>query len=281
MASLADIFTWENANAFLSSAFAISLVGALAGAYAGAMAAQRIAERAKEREQLLTQIRSTNAAIMVAFVICNAGIRLKKQHAKAMYEAFTAKKRELIEYHRKRKTGEIQGEPPFEFQADLQSLQIPLVPIDILRGQVYEKLSVSGRPLALVVTLAGALSSLSDIIKIRNELIERFKQLTPDGRKALPALYFGLPFGEGHVSTEYADTIEALHNLTDDVIFFSELLCKDLEDHGNKTLAAYKSRFKDTLESVHSIDFARARAEGLMPSEANYVDWMDGFLKRG
>ena len=66
MTWLPDFLTWENATTFFNSAFVISLIGALAGAYAGATAAQRIAERTKERDQLLTQIRSTNAAIMVA-----------------------------------------------------------------------------------------------------------------------------------------------------------------------------------------------------------------------
>lgn len=277
MAWLPDFLTWENATTFLNSAFSISLLGALAGAYAGATAAQRIAERTKERDQLLTQIRSTNAAIMVAFGICNAALSLKKQQTIALCETFVAKKNELIEFMRKRKAGEIPGDTPFEFQADLRSLQMPLGPIDVLRTQVYEKLSVSGRPLALVATLAGALSSLADTITNRNNLIVGFKHLAPEAHKALPALYFGLPFGGGHVSTEYADTIEALNTLTDDVIFFSDLLCKDLADHGNRILDTYKTRFKDKLESINAIDFTNARTAGLMPREENYADWLHGF----
>lgn len=262
---------------FFNSAFTTSLVGALAGAYAGATAAQRIAERAKERDQLLTQIRNTNAAIMVAFGICNAAISLKKQQTKALCESFFAKKVELTEFQRKRKAGGIASDTPFEFQADLRSLQVPLVPIDVLRTQVYEKLSVSGRPLALVATLAGALTSLSDTITNRNQLIESFKRLNPE---TLPALYFGLPYGDGHVSTEYADTIEAIHNLIDDVIFFSNLLCRDLTKHGNKILDKYKSRFNDKLETIHTIDFANAKTVGLMPHDEQYVDWLSGFQEK-
>lgn len=153
----------------------------------------------------------------------------------------------------------------------------PLVPIDVLRTQVYEKLSVSGRPLALVATLAGALSSLEDTITNRNRLIERFKQISID---AIPPLYFGLPYGGGHVSTEYADTIEGIHTLTDDVIFFSNLLCKDLIDHGNKILDKYRYRFNDKLEIIHTIDLTYAEMAGLMPSEEKYANWLRGFQER-
>ena len=65
--SITNFATWDTAKNLANSAFFASLVAALAGAFAGAFAAQRIAERGKHREELLREIRNTNAAIAVAY----------------------------------------------------------------------------------------------------------------------------------------------------------------------------------------------------------------------
>jgi hypothetical protein len=281
MTYLPEFLSWENLATLSNSAFTTSLVGALAGAYAGAKAAQKIAERAKERSEYQVQIRNTNAAITLAFIICNAAISLKRQQTKDLCDMYFEKKAALEEFSRKRKFGEISRETLFEFQADLRSVPFPAVPIDALRSLVYEKLSVSGRPLALVATLAGVLSSLADLISNRNGLIASFKQISPQARETiLPALYFGLPYDGGHVSTEYFDTMMGLQSLTDDVIFFSHLLCKDLASHGNKVLEKYKSQFKGELEHIHAIELSSEKTAGLIPKNEQYSDWLSGFQER-
>ncbi len=68
-----------------------------------------------------------------------------------------------------------------------------------------------------------------------------------------------------------------LQNLTDDVIFFSHLLCKDLTIHGNKVLDKYKSQFKGTLENIHAIELSHEKTAGLIPSDEQYSDWLSGF----
>lgn len=269
----AELFSWHNVAGFLNSNF----TAALAGALGGALAAQRIGDRAKQREALLQEIRSTNAAIMVTFTICNAGLALKKQFVKEIYETYTAKKVELKEFQRRRAAGQQHPDLPFEFQADFRTLQMPVVPADVLRTQVYESISASGRPLALVAALVGAIASLADTIQKRNTLIERFRELGPAGTDQLPAFYFGLPYGPGHVSTEFSDTIESLHSLTDDVIFFSELLGNDLMTHGNRILDQYRNVAKVKKEKISSVDFTEPRKQGLMPDAANYADWLKGF----
>ena len=166
---------------------------------------------------------------------------------------------------------------PFEFLADFRMLQMPVVPIDVLRTQVYESISAIGRPLALVAALVGSVASLTDVIQKRNYLIDRFRELGPAGTDQLPAFYFGLPFGSGHVSTEFSDTVESLHRLTDDVIFFSELLGKDLMAHGSSILDQYRNVAKVKKEKISSFDFTEPRKQGLMPDAANYSDWLKGF----
>ena len=270
-----ELFSWQNISAFFNSNF----TAALAGAFAGAIAAQRIGDRAKQRDILLQEIRTINAAITISFTVCNAGISLKKQYIKDMYEKYIAKKSDLEEFLKKRETGEIPRNQPFEFQADFRSLQMPQVPIETLRAQVYENISVTGRPLALVGALSGAIDSLADTINKRNALIEQFRALGAAGEAQLPAFYFGLPYGPGHVSTEYLDTVESMYTLTDDVIFFSELLGKDLMEHGNNILNQYRKIAKVKKEKISELDFEKAYENGLMPNKNNYADWLKAFIK--
>ena len=272
-----DFFTWDGIGGLLNSNFISALAGALTGAFAGAMAAHRIADRARQREAMLAEIRSTNAAIMVAFTICNAGLALKKQQIHGIYEAYTAKKAELEELLRRRAAGEQAADRLFELQADLRNLQMPLVPIDVLRDQVYEKISAAGRPLALVAALSGSIAGLADVMEKRSGLIERFRDLGEAGAAKLPALYFGKPYGPGHVSTEFADAIESLHRLNDDVIFFSHLLISDLKVHGQRVLAQYKKIATAKKEKIHDVDITDARVAGMMPEPGNYEDWLQGF----
>ena len=270
---LLELFSWQNVAAFFNSNF----TAALAGAFAGALAAQRIGDRAKQRAALLQEIRSTNAAIMVSFTICNAGLSLKKQLVKDIYETYTAKKSELEEFQKQWAAGQQPAGLPFVFQADFRTLQMPLVPIDVLRTQVYENISATGRPLAMVAALSGAVDSLADTIQKRNILIERFRGRGPADEAQLLAFYFGLPYGPGHVSTEFFDTVESLNNLTDDVIFFGELIGKDLMAHGNSILEQYRNVAKVKKEKISSVDFTEAHEQGLMPDAANYKDWLRGF----
>lgn len=254
-----------------------NFAAALAGALAGALAAQRIADRTKQREELLREIRSTNSAIMLSFTVVNAGLALKNQYVRDLHSTYTKKKNELEEILKARATGGITPREPFEFQADFRSLQMPLVPIELLRSLVVEEISAPARGLTAAISLAGAAESLADTIARRNALIERYRALGPGSEAQLPAFYFGLPYGPGHVNVEYPDTIEALHRLTDDVIFFGAILGTDLIEHGNSLLAKYRKNAKVKKEKIVTLDFSDARAKGLMPDPAEYADWLKGF----
>lgn len=267
----------DQISGIANSAFTTSLVGSLAGAYWGATAAQKIAEREKERTELLAQIRSINTANTLAFIVCNAAIGLKKQQTQALCRTYFQKKQELEDLMRKRVPS--QGlDAPFEFQADLRTLPFPEVPIESLRNIVFNKLNASTRTTALVPTIEGAIGSLRETIANRNRLIETIKRLPPETREqSLPAIYFGLPYGAGHVSTEYLDCMHGIHNLVDDVIFFSQLLCKDLTVTGDAILKTYKTKFRQSTEKIQKIDFKPAIDEGLIPPDSQYDAWLNGF----
>jgi gas vesicle protein len=271
--------TWENTKAFGNSSFFTSLIGALAGAFAGAYAAQRIAEREKIREELIKEIRNTNAAIMSAFDISNSLLSLKKQHVKSLKENFDTARAQLIELKRKLDSGEIQSNKPFFFKGDLRTLPRTQLPIDILRNQVFERLTVGGRPLSLVTSLIQSIELLNSSIDMRNQLIEKYQESKATENPNFPARYFGLPYAPGHVDLNYPNAVEGIYNYTDDGIFYSQLLCRDLNDHGKSLVEDFKKHFRTKAPRINEADFQKAQAAGLMPANEAYADWLQCFVK--
>ena len=101
MIDLSDFPLWANQaseyisqSKLLNSEFIKSLGGALvgagAGAWAGAWAAQRIASREKLRDQLIQEVRKTNAAISITITIWNRSLSLKAQHVLELKRQFEA-----------------------------------------------------------------------------------------------------------------------------------------------------------------------------------------------
>jgi hypothetical protein len=136
-----DWMTWENVKAFANSNFFTALAGSAAGAFSGTYIAQRIVERGKIHDELLTEIRNTNAAIMLSFGICNSMLALKKQHVKRLKEEFDSSRETLLKVLQGKAK---QGDPPFEFKADLASLPRSRQPTEALQRQVFDNLSVGG-----------------------------------------------------------------------------------------------------------------------------------------
>jgi hypothetical protein len=266
---------WDEIKAFFNSVFFTAIAGSLAGAFAGAWAAQRIAERGKYRDQLLKEIRDTNAATTIAFGICNSLLSVKKQHVKALMENYANQRAALLEHKRKRDAGEIPRDAEFHFFADLQTLSLPPLPVDVLQRQIFEKLSIRGRPLNLTTTLGQSIHGLSTMLERRNQLIESYKS---SGKPLDPALYFGLP-QRGAVNEDYPSAIKGIYDQSEDSIFFSQLLCKDLVEHCRQVAARFKTEFGRGAPQVSEPDFVKAEQAGLMPDGANYRDWLTMFKK--
>ena len=165
--------TWENTKAFANSSFFTSLAGALAGAFAGAYAAQRVAERSKLRDELMRELRATNAALSVAFSVVSSVLSVKKQHIKGLRDSFVAQRTALEAHHQKRATGQVQGNAPYEFQADFRSIPELTLPLETLE-LVFGRLSVQGRALSLVA-VHESVSLLNGALARRNTLIEKFR----------------------------------------------------------------------------------------------------------
>ncbi|MFZ1960036.1 MAG: hypothetical protein WAU63_02125 [Methylovirgula sp.] len=260
----------RGAESFFNSVFFIATVGSLAGAFGGAWGAQRIAERSKDRAELLKELRNTNAAIVVAFSICNTLISAKKQHVKSLKENFEKARSDLIESQTR---GGI-----FAFQADFRTLPEIDLPLAILQAQIFEKLSLEGRGLMLMTTLVQSVGGLNAAILRRNQLIELYKRNSLP-RPVLPSLYFGLAQNDGHIDQEYPDLISAIYTQNDDSIFFSQLLCNDLIEHGEKIFGSYEKQFGNGAPRISKPDFSKAEKAELMPPTGNYTDWLNMFVK--
>jgi len=222
--SVAGSIDWSAVKDALNSTFCTSLIGALAGAFAGATAAQRLAERGKAHEELLKEIRNTNAATAIAFGICNNALSLKKQYVKGLKEQYIKQLTELDEFNTKIFTGEIKKGESFWYEANLQLIQPPLLLIDTLQTLMFERLSIIGRPLHTLQALVSSVQTVNDSLTKRNELIEWYKSMYDGDNDGLAPYYFGQYDGKGKINKEYPSVINAIYTSTDNTIFYSHCL---------------------------------------------------------
>lgn len=272
---------WPDAKGFFNSVFFTAIAGSCAGAFAGAIAAQRIANKTRNKDELLKEIRATNAATMVAFGACNSVLSAKKQHIVALRESFNQ--------HRVAARAAIAAQQAghgdvFEFHGDFRTLELLSLPLPILQTQLFEKLSVQGRAISLLTTLDQSVKGLNEAITKRNQLVERFNArpaspLPSPASSELLAMYFGFPF-EGRTDQQYSDTIEAIYKHADEAIWFSAKLCSDLSAHGDVLAATFKGKFGKGAPRIHKPDFAKAIEGDLMPSDDDFADWLSMFVKR-
>jgi hypothetical protein len=268
---------WQVSKDFLNSVFFTSIAGALGGAFFGAYGGQRIVERGKVRDQLLVEIRNTNAAIMVAFSICNALLSMKGQHLKRLKETYDEHRREVIRRYEMLKSGAEQPDKIFRFTADFETLFLSPLPLDVLQTQIFEKLSPTGQVILLTTTLRQTIHNLDSSIHLRNSLIEEFKSRSPLPQNELIAHYFGLAYADGHVDQRYPTALEAVSEQADGGIFFSKEICVQLVKHGASIVQRFEARFGKNAPAIAKPDFAKAVANDLMPPDTKYADWMAMF----
>jgi hypothetical protein len=275
---LLDVLKWL--WGLLNSNFGMSAVGAFAGAWGGAYAAQRIADRAKVRDQLLHEVRSSNAAIDLAHQICSTYLGLKEQHVRALKETYDAQRAAVRAHYQGQEDGTIPAGTQLYIGAlDLRSLDKPPVRIDRLEDVVMEKLSVSGRPRPVLAILAQSIAALNETIDRWNKLIADFKARGEPRDDATMAYLFGLQ--RGHViDTTFVDAVQALYKQTDDCIFFSKLLSSDMTRHGDQMRRDFKRRFRGEVPRVQRVLWEQVERKGLFPPEQEYATWISGYRRR-
>lgn len=257
-----------NSWSFLNSNFVQSLLGACAGAYG----AQFIIERKNTRETILSEIRNTNAAIMLAFDICNSSLNFKRQSIKSLKETFDKQQQELNEYIQRREQGLQDPNIPFDFQANLNSIFPITLPVEKLQEQLFERVSVTGRALVLTSVLVRNVVSLNEALNNRNRWIERVKNFSEKEKPLLLSMYFGLPMPD-MLDASYPSTLVAISYYTDDIISYGLMLCDDLHQHGVKL----SKRYGANAPKIHKPNFENLAQSGLIPDKKLYTKWNNMF----
>jgi hypothetical protein len=258
--------SWDQIWSYLDGNFSAALFGAIAGA----VGAQWLGDRTEKRKALIEELRSTNAAINVTYTIANTYCNLKNQHGRPMKQRFDDLRRALDDFKKARKEGNIGKDVLFRFDADFEALIPPYVPVDTLKTLLFEKVTLTGRPLSFVVFLVQSIGDLNASIELRNDMIKECQAKSPIPEDELAPLYFGLRNKHGHIDRRFASSLENLVTKLDDSIFLSTKIVADLETHGK----AIKKALGNKKASVTTIDFTKAKEQGLVPDDAAYKDWM-------
>lgn len=263
---------WDSLKGFGNSAFTTSLAGAFAGAYA----AQRIAAKSKVRDELIKEIRNTNAGLILALTITNLALAIKRQHVQNLKNSYDDDVRNANAHLLGVRNGTIDPKAPLILSMNFISLQGISPPIESLREIVLAKLSTHGRALAAVTALADGITNLNDALRRRNDLIADYKaKKLPEGA-GIHELYLGLQYDEGHVNSEYGNTVQGIYLYVNDVIFFGMKLCEDLREHGGRVVKNNKKTLKNAPSDLVEIDFKPAKDLGLIPNEDEYMSWTSG-----
>jgi hypothetical protein len=249
--------SWHDALAkavpFAESNFITALVGSLSGAFGGAWAAQRIAERTNLRQELVKEIRNTNAASSMLYGIANAHLGLKSQHIKSLHDKFREEETNLDLFLKAKEAGTVPPQQVFQFNADLQTLKPQLSPTEQIQRLMFDEISITGAVLVVLPILMATMQSLNETLLDRNRLVEEWKANQP---RDFPRVYFGLE-QDGIIDQRYRMLVEAIYNHTDDVIAFSTMIGDALYTHAIAQRQKLRGRFRIDGQAITKIDFSR------------------------
>lgn len=262
---------------FLDSNFVTSLIGSLAGAAGGAFAAQHLGDKSKKTEELIKEIRSVNVAISLAAGICETYIHFKTQLLLPVLKNFNAEKARLSDLNKIRATEPHRRIPETHLVCDLRSFHPFTPPTDSLMSLAQEKITPKPRATIMISRLKEVVDQHNHTISERNKIIGRMQADQNSDDEDRKNFYFGLPLRNGNLNTEYPDTLNALVELTDTLIFFSSQINDDLFKHGVELIKQYKNLGGEIPVKSTKIDFDNARKSGLIPSNEGFKDWFEKF----
>jgi hypothetical protein len=264
-------FVYDNQN------FVPAVVGA-AASFAGAWGAQVAILRRDQRRELLASLRAVNEALALSFAISNNFLSLKNQHLMGLLERFRETEKN-VQAHLKKVLEAKPGEKfePVECSMELQTLPISKVPIDRLEAVVFEKLSVDSKSLNLTIEINKSIDALNTTLSVRNDLIKKWMdEGDAVGNQERTFRYLGIHTQNGADET-YKQTLFAIEKYCDDCIYFTMLLAKALNEHGNK-VRRNRYRIFRPLPKIAKADYSSERAKRLLPDPKEYEDWESGFV---
>ncbi|MYM86101.1 hypothetical protein GTP91_02790 [Rugamonas sp. FT82W] len=255
----------------MNSPFFTSIIGAGLATLVGAWIAQKIAITSSQRDEMLKELRSVNLAITLAFSITNSFFSAKKQFVSALVMDYDESRKRFLSEFQARKFSNQLGREPIYVEGNFISFEFPEIPLSSLEQIILEKISIRTRPLAAFGALRDAYVNVNSSIRVRQSMLEDFKL------KFSPYVYFAVKNGR-NLDQRYAHTIEGIGSYTDDGIFFSKLLCEDLQKYGSELALIFKKKYKIEPPVMSQVNFSSAIVQGLMPFDKEYRSWMDGFV---
>jgi hypothetical protein len=263
----------QAATAFGKSNFTNGIISALLGTFVGAFGAHFLAQKDARRQELLNEIRNTNAAIMVAVNICISALLLKSDSVKPMRGIYD-KKSKIFEEYINAVVGTSEGKiSASSFEPDLEQLSISPWPVDILRGILFEKLSLANRPLMAISTLEQQIHQLNASLEFRNKKIEEFKNLD---RNHLIFNYYGFEIS-GITNQEYRSSIKSIYDQVDDCIYYSNLIYEDLVFHGMRLKDKFYDKFGSGAPKINTVTHTDLTQKELFPDRGLYREWEENF----
>jgi hypothetical protein len=258
-------------KALSNSNFITAVVGSLAGAFGGAWAAQRIAERSKLREELVKEIRNTNAAASMLHGIANAHLGLKKQLVKPMYDAYSEEQSRHSQFLRAKNAGTVPPQQKFDVNLDLQTIKPLYSPTEAIQKLIFNEISLTGAAPFVAQVLFAAIQSLAELLSDRNRLVEDWKANPPPD---LVTSYLGLS-REGMVDHRYKTSIEGMYAQTDNIIAFSIMVGDALFEHAKAKRDTLRKQFH--IEGPSLAKWGFSRFNDFLPPPEEFTNFANMF----
>ncbi|RWA97849.1 hypothetical protein [Mesorhizobium sp.] len=251
----------------------VALVGAMAAAYFGAWGAQRMISRDQQRQAVVAELNAISAALSLCFNISNVFISLKGQFVRPMHGRFLDGEAALRQFQAQT----ARSRSPFKWQADFRTVPLVFAPTEFLQTTVLEKIGMRGLGVDALIRLKASEIGLAQTINQRTEAIALVGAETSETLKV--RRYFGVSLPNGDVDERFADALRGIVQQTDDCIYFSYYLARELTKYGDALRLKYKDRWGWRLPKLQQLDWKDAHEKKLIPPDEEYKAWSRAFVK--
>jgi hypothetical protein len=257
----------EHVMTFIQSSIFELLIGTFVASSAGVLGAHYITVKLSNKRDTRNELMAVNSAISTAFEACNAFISFKEQNAIPVLRSYQSS---LIIYNHYKDKGSEDG--PVNLLTDYRVLSPINFPEEILIKLIYERINTNSYTKILTGKIINTYKSLLLVVSERNKIVENWKDVNrnisnfDNVESDMIAKYLGHLDSHGNMDTTYRDTVYGIYDLTDDCIFYSYEIIKELIKYGDNIKK--KSKVKDIV--IDEISFEIAKNKGLMPKEERY-----------
>jgi len=239
---------------------------AAAGAYFGAVGAQRAINRDNRNRRLREVLMGVNSAHSLATVILNQALALKKQHHLPMLEEWQKERARVVKAIE-------EGLSESSVAIHLETPPAIHFPISSLAELINGKLTLNGRPLGALAELFQAEHALMALVDAHTAIRQEFEGQSPE--YVIPRyLALETPVGQ---DTRYQDIRLGFVSVLDDLLFFADVLSKDLLTYGEGVRNYVPWRERKRLPTLNVSLGVVPGNEYLIPRHAHHKEWHDSF----